>query len=722
MVSVWNKYKKIKEVTNKSKIKTYLVRIEPIIKEIVPKDEDNYSKIYNYLNENRNELKIFDIIEENKKIYVVIDNDNEANKRIDDLILQEEFNIKKESILIGHGNPIFKDEILNLFKMEESMCKIKFERMENNEIKKGIGSGFFCEIINDDFPIKYCLFTNNHVLNEKNLETNNIIHFEYYKDSKNIEKEIIINENRKVYTDKKLDYTCIEILNSDGIKKFFKIDPLLFKYDNIDFLKGNDIFILQYPNGDDLSFSDGKIIEIKDNCILHTASTEGGSSGSPIIRRTKDNYIIGLHFGGSKDKKSNIATKFNSILKEISKGNEINCIYFDKYYQKEIDLIHDYNDELKYWSNEDKKLYSEAKELNKKLFEENIDLYVNDKKVKFDFKLQLNDSKEVKVKFKFKTKLTNITYMFFKCICLKSIDLSSFNTTNVNNMRYMFFDCHCLELINLSSFNTTNDKDMSGMFSNCSSLKTIDLSSFNTINVNNMSNMFYYCSSLESIDLSSFNTNNVNNMSYIFSGCSNLKSIDLSLFNTINVKNMSDMFFDCSNLKSIDLSYFNTTNINNMSYMFYNCSSLNTIDLSSFNTINVNNMSYMFYKCSSLESINLSSFNTTNVENMSNMFSGCSNLKSIDLSLFNTINVKNMSDMFSDCSNVNSINLSSFKTTNVEDMSNMFSGCPNLKSIDLSYFNTTNVNDMRNIFFGCPNLKKKNIKIKNKKDNLLKEI
>ena len=69
------------------------------------------------------------------------------------------------------------------------------------------------------------------------------------------------------------------------------------------------------------------------------------------------------------------------------------------------------------------------------------------------------------------------------------------------------------------------------MFSDCSSLESIDLSSFNTTNVNNMSGMFSNCSSLKSIDLSSFNTTNVKDMSYMFSGCSSLKKDNIILNN-----------------------------------------------------------------------------------------------------------------------------------------------------------------------------------------------
>ena len=44
------------------------------------------------------------------------------------------------------------------------MCKISFEKIENNVLKKGIGSGFFCQLNNN--IIKYALFTNNHILNK----------------------------------------------------------------------------------------------------------------------------------------------------------------------------------------------------------------------------------------------------------------------------------------------------------------------------------------------------------------------------------------------------------------------------------------------------------------------------------------------------------------------------------------------------------------------------
>ena len=194
--------------------------------------------------------------------------------------------------------------------------------------------------------------------------------------------------------------------------------------------------------------------------------------------------------------------------------NEINCVYYKK--EETISLLYDYS--KSYWSGETKKIHDEAKN-NLKY----IDIYINEQKIEFNTEYTSNERGEIRVKFIFHKLLTNTAFMFFNCSSLKSIDLFSFNTTNVSSMNKMFFKCSSLESIDLSSFNTTNVTDMSNMFSHCSSLKSIDLSSFNTTNVTNMSDMFYNCSSLESIDLSSFNTTNVKDMSYMFYNCSSLR-------------------------------------------------------------------------------------------------------------------------------------------------------------------------------------------------------
>ena len=154
-------------------------------------------------------------------------------------------NLIRESCPIGHNEP--------------SMCKIIYETIEKGEIKKSSGTGFFCEINDNNIPFKKALFTNNHVLNENRIEINKEIEFEYMKEMKKIK----ITDNRKVFTNKELDYTCIQIFETDGINKFFKIDKQIFNHRNL--LRNQELFIFQYPNGGILTPTCGKIEDITDN-------------------------------------------------------------------------------------------------------------------------------------------------------------------------------------------------------------------------------------------------------------------------------------------------------------------------------------------------------------------------------------------------------------------------------------------------------------------------
>ena len=63
--------------------------------------------------------------------------------------------------------------------MEKSICKINFDQVT----KKGTGTGFFCQIDLENFPIKYALFTNNHILNEMCIKTGKTINIEYSDES-----------------------------------------------------------------------------------------------------------------------------------------------------------------------------------------------------------------------------------------------------------------------------------------------------------------------------------------------------------------------------------------------------------------------------------------------------------------------------------------------------------------------------------------------------------
>lgn len=106
----------------------------------------------------------------------------------------------------GHSKIMTKREIDDLFGKESFLCKIMFEVKIDGKIKNGHRTGFFCIINDENIPFNKALFTNNHILNKGSIKVGKYIEIKH----NNISKEIPITENRRVFTDETLDYTCIE--------------------------------------------------------------------------------------------------------------------------------------------------------------------------------------------------------------------------------------------------------------------------------------------------------------------------------------------------------------------------------------------------------------------------------------------------------------------------------------------------------------------------------
>jgi surface protein len=94
-------------------------------------------------------------------------------------------------------------------------------------------------------------------------------------------------------------------------------------------------------------------------------------------------------------------------------------------------------------------------------------------------------------------KVTDMSYLFYKCSVLGSINVSYFNTANVEDMSYMFYGCSDLTILDLKKFSTAKVKNMSDMFFNCSSLKAIDCHS--AWKCDNSDDMFRGCTSLKGV-------------------------------------------------------------------------------------------------------------------------------------------------------------------------------------------------------------------------------
>jgi len=174
------------------------------------------------------------------------------------------------------------------------------------------------------------LLTNNHVLNEDKIKLGSKIEIEHNKEKKVIE----ITKKRFTCTNEEYDYTCIEIFENENYNNYFEIDGNIDTDNPDEQYKDQEIMMVQYPNLEEASFDKGKVNSIKNNYqIFHTISTEGGSSGSPIILMSGSLKIIGIHCGRSKkDKNLNRGNYMKVILEDIQQ-------HFSKFYKWELRCV-----------------------------------------------------------------------------------------------------------------------------------------------------------------------------------------------------------------------------------------------------------------------------------------------------------------------------------------------------------------------------------------------
>ena len=349
---------------------------------------------------------------------------------------------------------------------------------------------------------------------------------------------------------------------------------------------------------------------------------------------------------------------------------------------------------------------------------------------------------------------TSLSEFFNGCETLETISgLEYLNTAKVTNMSFMFYGCSALTSLDLTNFNTAKVKFMDNMFNGCSALTTIYASDkFVTDNVSYGSDMFTGCKSLKDYSESKTGHTFANcgttgyftsggcgyaeydlsskTLTFRYKGVKPARAYDLNVGNntpewSTQKEDINKVVFDasfanarptscckwfdeCKNLTDIEgIENLNTEKVTNMGSMFSYCFALTSLDVSNFNTQNVEDMSYMFNVCIRLTSLNVSNFDTQKVKDMSFMFYNCTGLTSLDLSNFNTQNVENMGSMFSWCIGLTSLNVSNFDTQNVKDMSYMFWNSSALTTIYVSdKFVTTKVSlEADDMFKGCTSLK-----------------
>ena len=160
-------------------------------------------------------------------------------------------------------------------------------------------------------------------MNQKILLSSQSIKIEINKKNKEISKK-----GRRIFTNPKLDYTCVEIFDDDEIDYFYFVD---------DFSLNNNFSGEKYINklaiifaiikNESLGLSNGLIKNIKDQLFLYTCNTFPGSSGGVILDQIT-NCIVGIHKGECNlaDNKGNINVGIfiRSIIDDMNNNKESN--------------------------------------------------------------------------------------------------------------------------------------------------------------------------------------------------------------------------------------------------------------------------------------------------------------------------------------------------------------------------------------------------------------
>lgn len=273
--------------------------------------------------------------------------------------------------------------------------------------------------------------------------------------------------------------------------------------------------------------------------------------------------------------------------------------------------------------------------------------------------------------------------------------LENLNTANVTDMSWMFYGCSALTSIDLSALNTDNVTDMSYMFQGCSKLTTIYCNdSWNArASLTSSAYMFDGCTKLVGGKGTVYNSSktdksyarldggsslpgyftqikkvytvydaSTHTLTYRYDNSYNLDNPYHELYDPVGEPSalrfaayhdqvekavidpsMKDarltstrrMFYggyssgnyNLSNMTTIEgMTNLNTGNVTDMNNMFYLCMALTSVDLTSFDISKVTTMTYMFHQCSALKTIYCEGDWSTSTASSKPMFTGCTAL------------------------------------------------------------------------------------------------
>ena len=220
-------------------------------------------------------------------------------------------------------------------------CTVKIEiQINNNNFR---GSGFFLKFERYNNKTFYCLMTNQHVITSDLIKNKIEIQIKYENEKKHFplkldeEERIIIGFKKEL----NLDVAIVEIIPKDKVENSYFLTPRLNPID-----QNKNIQTVQYPLGNYLSISKGKIVGIECNNIYyfyHTASTQPGSSGSPIVLENEEE-VLAIHKGATQNQNFNVGI-FIGIIVEMMKEYKKNGRYKEYYENGNLKYVGNFKDD-----------------------------------------------------------------------------------------------------------------------------------------------------------------------------------------------------------------------------------------------------------------------------------------------------------------------------------------------------------------------------------------
>ena len=234
-----------------------------------------------------------------------------------------------EKVKPGMVSPLDSEKFQYILEQQKKYC------CKINSKNDKIGTGFFCKIIlPNSLKILPVLMTCNHVLDEEDIKIEKVINFSL--DNEKNKYKIKIDNERLVYTNNKMDFTIIQIRESDNldVNLFISIDDEILKEKPKNNFIENSICLLHYQNGERAKISFGTIKGISEDKwdILHNCGSETGSSGGPLINFL-NLKLIGIHKGYKEIKSLNIGICIKPVIEEFFNNIELKKLNIQDNYE-----------------------------------------------------------------------------------------------------------------------------------------------------------------------------------------------------------------------------------------------------------------------------------------------------------------------------------------------------------------------------------------------------